>query len=116
MIVNILTALGYFICLALIYLLQKELDSKNLLLNELASSVINLELSSSNYKNLVENLQTQNRLLEESVNLMEKEIEEIDSEYTQEYHLLKNQILTSIQELQLSQESLIQKLNDKDII
>jgi predicted RNase H-like nuclease (RuvC/YqgF family) len=116
MIVNILTALGYFICLAIIYLLQKELDSKNLLLNELASSVINLELSSSNYKNLIENLQTQNELLEQSVNLMEKEIEEIDSEYTQEYDLLKNQILTSIQELQLSQESLIQKLNDKDII
>ena len=116
MIVNILTALGYFICLALIYLLQKELDSKNLLLNELASSVINLELSSSNYKNLIENLQTQNELLEQSVNLMEKEIEEIDSEYTQEYDLLKNQILTSIQELQLSQESLIQKLNDKNII
>lgn len=116
MISTILTAIGYVICVALIYVLQKELNLKDKMLTELASSIINLELANSNYKNLLEKLQTQNQLLEESVSLMEKEIEETDSEYTHEYNILKDQVLESIQQLQVSQETLIQKLNDKDII
>ena len=108
--------IGYFICLYLIYTLQKDLDFKNKILSELASSVIDLELSNLNYKNLTENLQAQNDLLEEATILLEKEINKINSEYLKESNLFKSQVLNSIQQLQISQELLIQKLNDKDII
>jgi|SaaInl5LU_22_DNA_1037371.scaffolds.fasta_scaffold00524_17 hypothetical protein len=116
MISTILTAIGYIVCIALIYLLQKELNLKDRMLAELASSIINLELANSNYKSLIANLELQNKQFEDSLNLLEEELNQSDSEYTYEYNLLKDQVLKSIQQLQVSQEILIQKLNDKDII
>lgn len=108
--------IGYFVCLFLIYTLQKELDAKNKILTELASSLIELELKNSNYNSLITNLELQNKQFEDSLNLLEEELNQSDSEYTHEYNLLKDQVLKSIQQLQVSQEILIQKLNDKDII
>lgn len=108
--------IGYFICLFLIYTLQKELDDKNKILKELASSLIQLELVNSDYKSLITNLELQNKQFEDSLNLLEEELNQNDSDYTHEYNLLKDQVLESIQQLQASQETLIQKLNDKNII
>lgn len=116
MISTLLIVFGYIICLYSIYSLQKEHEAAQELIKTLINSLSELDQANTASQLLIDNLKNQNNLLEQSVTLMEKEIEEIDSEYTQEYDLLKDNVLNSIQQLQVSQELLIQKLNDKNII
>lgn len=113
---TLLITFGYIICLYSIYSLQKELDAAKSLINTLLESISKLDQTNTSAEVLISNLEIQNNLLEESVALLEKELSDTDEDYTTEYNLLKDQVLKSIQQLQVSQEILIQKLNDKNII
>lgn len=116
MISTILIAIGYLVCIFLLYSSQKELDAAHSLIKTLMSSIQELDDSNIKAQLLISNLESQNNLLEESLAILEQELKDTDEDYTTEYNLLKADVLKSIQQLQASQELLIQKINDKNII